>query len=59
MPIRAICCVRAEQSAANIADRPSRGDFALPRALGADVVEMRVPTHATLTGPLEAWLDVG
>ena len=52
-------------SAANIADLPSpgdfalRGDFALPRALGADVVEMRVPTHAMLTGPLEAWLDVG
>ena len=46
-------------SAANIADLPSRGDFALPRALGADVVEMRVPTHAMLTGPLEAWLQVG
>ena len=46
-------------SAANIADLPSRGDFALPRALGADVVEMRVPTHGMLTGPLEAWLDVG
>ena len=46
-------------SAANIADLPSRGDFALPRALGADVVEMRVPTHAMLTGPLEAWLDAG
>jgi hypothetical protein len=46
-------------SAANIADLPSRGDFALPRALGADVVEMRVPTHTMLTGPLEAWLEVG
>ena len=46
-------------SAANIADLPSRGDFTLPRALGAEVVEMRVPEHATLTGPLEAWLDEG
>ncbi|KOO31833.1 hypothetical protein Ctob_011203, partial [Chrysochromulina tobinii] len=44
-------------SAANIADLPSRGEFAIPRALGADVVEMRVPSHAMLTGPLEAWLE--
>jgi hypothetical protein len=46
-------------SAANIADLPSRGEFAIPRALGADVVEMRVPSHAMLTGPLEAWLEEG
>ena len=46
-------------SAANIADLPSRDEFALPRALGADLIEMRVPSHAMLTGPLEAWLDEG
>jgi hypothetical protein len=44
-------------SAANIADLPSRGEVALPRALGADRVEIRVPSHAMLTGPLEAWFD--
>jgi hypothetical protein len=27
--------------------------------LGADLIEMRVPSHAMLTGPLEAWLDEG
>jgi hypothetical protein len=46
-------------SAANIADLPSRDEFALPRALGADLIEMRAPSHAMLTGPLEAWLDEG
>ena len=35
-------------SKANIADLPSRGEFALPRALGADVVPMRVPGRAML-----------
>ena len=46
-------------SKANIADLPSRGEFALPRALGADVVPMRVPGRAMLEGPLEAWIDFG
>ena len=46
-------------SAANIADLPSLDEFALPRTLGADLIEMRVPSHAMLTGPLEAWLDEG
>ena len=46
-------------SKANIADLPSRGEFAVPRALGAEVVSMRVPPHAMLTGPLERWLDLG
>lgn len=46
-------------AAINIADLPSRDEFALPRALGADLIEMRVPSHAMLTGPLEAWLDEG
>ena len=35
-------------STANIADLPSRGELALPRALGADVVPMRVPGRAML-----------
>ena len=46
-------------SKANIADLPSRGEFAIPRALGAEVVSMRVPPHTMLAGPLEAWLDFG
>ena len=46
-------------SKANIADLPSRGEFGLPRALGAEVVRMRVPSHAMLTGPLVKWLDEG
>ena len=39
-------------SKANIADLPSRGEFAVPRALGAEVVSMRVPPHTLLAGPL-------
>ena len=58
-PLRWACEYQHHESRVLVADLPSRGDFALPRALGADVVEMRVPTHAMLTGPLEAWLEVG
>ena len=46
-------------SKANIADLPSRGEMALPRALGAEVARMQVPTHTMLSGPLRAWLDAG
>ena len=44
-------------SKANIADLPSRGEYAVPRALGAAVGVMRVPTREQLDGPVEWWFD--
>ena len=44
-------------SKANMADLPSRGEFGIPRAMGAEVTTMRLPTYAELAGPLEAWFD--
>ena len=48
-------------SKANIADLPSRGQFELPRQLGATVraAGMEVPTIHQLRGPLTWWVDVG
>ena len=48
-------------SAANIADLPSRQEYGLVRALGADVApgRMSMPTAAQMRGPVEAWLARG
>ena len=45
-------------SKANIADLPSRGEYDVPRRLGAvQGRPMVLPTRQQLEGPLHAWLD--
>ena len=46
-------------SKANIADLPSRGDHAIPRAHGAVVQDLAVPAYDSLQRPLEAWIRDG
>ena len=46
-------------SKANIADLPSRGEYGVPRMLGANARPdaMTVPPYAWLSGPLYSWYD--
>ena len=44
-------------SKANIADLPSRGEYALTHSMGAARGKMLVPGLAELESPLEAWFD--
>ena len=46
-------------SKANIADLPSRGEYLIPRMLGARIRPdaMKVASHQQLSGPLSRWYD--
>ena len=46
-------------SKANIADLPSRGSHLIPRALGARVIPLTVPSYQLLNRPLVQWLQDG
>ena len=45
-------------SKANLADLPSRGDYALLQAMGGEWVNVRLPPAADWAAPLEYWATV-